>query len=94
VVPYPTAGVERSLTDSMQRLGLDRIDIVYLHDPDLYGDQAFREAYPALEMLRSQGIVGAIGVGMNQTDMLTRFVKHTDVDVVLLASRYTLLDQN
>lgn len=91
---FSAAGVERSLTDSLQRLGLDRIDTVYLHDPDDHGEQAFREAYPALEKLRSQGVVGAIGAGMNQTAMLTRFVRDTDVDVVLLAGRYTLLDQS
>ncbi len=51
------------------------------------------EAYPALERLRAEGVVGAIGVGMNQPASLARFVRETDVDVVLLAGRYTLLDQ-
>jgi len=91
---FSASGVERSLTDSLERLGLDRVDIVYLHDPDDHGEQAFAEAYPALEKLRSQGVVGAIGAGMNQTRMLTRFVQETDVDVILLAGHYTLLDQS
>jgi len=91
---FSAAGVELSLAASLQRLGLDRIDIVYLHDPDDHGEQAFREAYPALEKLRAQGVIGAIGVGMNQAEMLTRFVRDTDIDVVLLAGRYTLLDQS
>lgn len=91
---FSADGVERSLTESLQRLGLDHVDIVYLHDPDHHGDQALREAYPALEKLRAQGVVGAIGAGMNQTDMLARFVRDTDIDVVLLAGRYTLLDQS
>lgn len=91
---FSADGVERSLTESLRRLGLDRIDIVYLHDPDDHGEQAFREAYPALEKLRSQGVVGAIGAGMNQAGMLARFVRDTDIDVVLLAGRYTLLDQS
>lgn len=70
------------------------MDVVYLHDPDDHAEQAFREGYPALEKLRSEGVVGAIGAGMNQTAMLTRFVRETDVDVVLCAGRYTLLDQS
>lgn len=70
------------------------MDVVYLHDPDDHADEAFREGYPALEKLRSEGVVGAIGAGMNQAGMLTRFVRETDVDVVLCAGRYTLLDQS
>jgi D-threo-aldose 1-dehydrogenase len=87
-------GVRRSIEDSLERLGLDRIDIVYLHDPDDHADQALQEAYPALERLRDEGVVGAIGLGMNQTELPTRFVRETDIDVVLLAGRYTLLDQS
>ncbi|MBT2398773.1 aldo/keto reductase [Streptomyces sp. ISL-100] len=86
-------GVRRSVEDSLQRLGLDRIDVVYLHDPDDHAEQAFREGYPALERLRAEGTVRAIGAGMNQAAMLTRFVRDTDVDAVLCAGRYTLLDQ-
>ncbi|MFC8130333.1 aldo/keto reductase [Streptomyces sp. NPDC057302] len=91
---FSADGVRRSLEASLTRLGLDRVDIVYLHDPDDHAEQAFREAYPALERLRSEGVVGAIGAGMNQTQMLTRFVRDTDVDAVLCAGRYTLLDQS
>ncbi|MEV7405717.1 aldo/keto reductase [Streptomyces sp. NPDC091267] len=91
---FSAAGVRRSIEDSLERLGLDRIDIAYLHDPDDHAEAAFREAYPELEKLRAQGVVGAIGAGMNQTAMLTRFVRDTDVDVVLCAGRFTLLDQS
>ncbi|MEV0113723.1 aldo/keto reductase [Streptomyces sp. NPDC050844] len=91
---FSADGVRRSLEDSLTRLGLDRVDIVYLHDPDDHAEQAFREGYPALERLRAEGVVGAIGAGMNQTAMLTRFVRDTDVDAVLCAGRYTLLDQS
>ncbi|MGW2590786.1 aldo/keto reductase [Streptomyces sp. NPDC001515] len=91
---FSAAGVRRSLEDSLERLGLDRIDIAYLHDPDDHAEAAFREAYPELEKLRAEGLIGAIGAGMNQTRMLTRFVVETDVDVVLCAGRYTLLDQS
>ncbi|MFI5960714.1 aldo/keto reductase [Streptomyces asoensis] len=90
---FSADGVRRSLDASLERLGLDRVDVVYLHDPDDHAEQAFREGYPALEKLRAEGVVGAIGAGMNQAEMLTRFVRDTDVDVVLCAGRYTLLDQ-
>ncbi|MEV6751180.1 aldo/keto reductase [Streptomyces sp. NPDC051214] len=91
---FSADGIRRSLEASLTRLGTDRVDIVYLHDPDDHAEQAFREGYPALERLRSEGVVGAIGAGMNQTAMLTRFVRDTDVDAVLCAGRYTLLDQS
>jgi D-threo-aldose 1-dehydrogenase len=87
-------GVRRSLSDSLQRLGLDRVDMVFIHDPDDHRRQAFEEAYPALEELRSEGVLRAIGVGMNQSAMLTDFVRETDVDVILMAGRYTLLEQS
>ncbi|MFI5756341.1 aldo/keto reductase [Streptomyces sp. NPDC051569] len=91
---FSADGVRRSLDDSLGRLGLDRIDVVYLHDPDDHADEAFQQAYPALEKLRAEGVVGAIGAGMNQTAMLTRFLRDTDVDVVLCAGRFTLLDRS
>jgi D-threo-aldose 1-dehydrogenase len=90
---YSADGVRASIDASLDRLGLDRIDIALIHDPDDHEEQAFAQAYPALERLRAEGVVRAIGAGMNQTQMLTRFVTDTDVDVVLLAGRYTLLDQ-
>ncbi|MFF3483139.1 aldo/keto reductase [Streptomyces sp. NPDC002701] len=90
---FSADGVRRTLDASLERLGLDRVDVVYLHDPDDHAEEAFREGYPALEKLRAEGVVGAIGAGMNQAGMLTRFVRDTDVDVVLCAGRYTLLDQ-
>jgi D-threo-aldose 1-dehydrogenase len=90
---YSADGIRRSLEASLGRLGLDRVDIALIHDPDAHGEQALREAYPALARLRAEGVVRAIGVGMNQTEMLTRFVRETDIDVVLVAGRYTLLDR-
>ncbi|MFE2415717.1 aldo/keto reductase [Streptomyces hokutonensis] len=91
---FTADGIRRTLDASLERLGLDRVDIVYLHDPDDHAEQAFHEGYPALEKLRAEGVVGAIGAGMNQAGMLTRFIQDTDVDVVLCAGRYTLLDQS
>ncbi|MFJ9949389.1 aldo/keto reductase [Kitasatospora sp. NPDC091207] len=90
---FSARGVRRSIEDSLRRLGLDRIDIAYLHDPDDHVDQALAEAYPELERLRAEGVLGAIGVGMNQADPLARFIRETDLDAVLLAGRYSLLDQ-
>lgn len=90
---FTADGVRRSLEDSLLRLGLDRVDTVYLHDPDDHAGQALAEAYPALERLRSEGVVRAIGVGMNSSALPARFVRDTDIDVVLLAGRYTLLDR-
>ncbi|MFI6938140.1 aldo/keto reductase [Streptomyces sp. NPDC050418] len=90
---FSADGIRRSIEGSLERLGLDHIDIVYLHDPDEHEEWALREGYPALERLRAEGVVGAIGAGMNQAEMLTRFLTDTDTDVVLAAGRYTLLDQ-
>jgi D-threo-aldose 1-dehydrogenase len=91
---FSRAGVRRSLEASLERLGLDRVDVALLHDPDHHWREAVEEAYPALHELRAQGAVGAIGAGMNQWQMLADLVRHTDLDVVLLAGRYTLLDQS
>jgi len=94
VFDYSRDGVHRSVEASLDRLGLDRIDVLYIHDPDDHWRAAIDGAYPALERLREAGVVRAIGAGMNQTAMLTRFVTETDIDVVLVAGRYTLLDQS
>jgi len=83
----------RSLDGSLQRLGVDRVDIVYIHDPDDHWQQAIGEAFPAVADLRAQGVVGAIGAGMNQWEMELRFAREGDFDCFLLAGRYTLLEQ-
>ncbi|MEV5710237.1 aldo/keto reductase [Actinoallomurus sp. NPDC052274] len=87
-------GVRRSLEESLKRLGADRVDVVYLHDPDDHEEEVYATAYPALAALRDEGVVGAIGAGMNRTPMLTRLVERLDLDVVLCAGRYTLLDRS
>jgi D-threo-aldose 1-dehydrogenase len=91
---FSADGVRRSLDASLERLGLDRVDTVLIHDPDHHYRQALEQAYPALHELRAQGVVRAIGAGMNQAAMLTRFARETEMDVVLLAGRYTLLEQD
>ena len=94
VFDYSADGVRRSVEASLARLGLDRVDILYIHDPDSHWQVALDEAYPALEKLRADGVVAAIGAGMNQSAMLARFAQETDMDVFLVANRYTLLDQD
>ncbi|EDY43387.2 aldo/keto reductase [Streptomyces sp. SPB074] len=89
---YSADGVRRSLAESLERLGLDRVDVVLIHDPEAYAREALEEAYPALERLRAEGVVSSIGVGMNETALPARFVRETDIDVVLVAGRHTLLD--
>ena len=91
---YTRDGVRRSLDDSMQRLGLDHVDIVYVHDPDgEFAETAFTQAIPALVELREQGVVGAVGVGMNQPEIPCEAIRRTDLDVVMIAGRYTVLEQ-
>jgi D-threo-aldose 1-dehydrogenase len=86
-------GILRSVEASLERLGLDRIDILYLHDPDEHWEEASTTGIGALIELREQGVVRAVGAGMNQSAMLTEFVRRCDVDVVMVAGRFTLLEQ-
>jgi D-threo-aldose 1-dehydrogenase len=89
---YSRDGVLASLEASLDRLGTGHIDIALIHDPDDHGPEALDGAYPALAELRAQGVIGAVGVGMNQAEMLEWFLPRTDLDCVLVAGRYTLLD--
>ena len=91
---YSAAGVRRSLEDSLTRLGLDRVDIVYVHDADDYVSEAIAGAIPELVRMREEGIIGAAGVGMNQWQAPLRMIRETDLDVVMLAGRWTLLDRS
>lgn len=93
VFDYSHDGVMRSVEASLERTGLDRLDILWIHDPDTHWWQAIEGAYPALAELRSQGVVSAIGAGMNQAEMLARFAHEGDFDAFMCAGRYTLLDQ-
>lgn len=94
IFDFSSAGVVRSHEESLQRLGLDRVDILHIHDPDDYETQAVGESLPALEALKRRGVVNAVGAGMNQWEMLSRFASTEAFDCFLLAGRYTLLDQS
>ena len=88
------AGVRRSIEDSLERLGLDYIDIAYLHDPDVYSmEDAVKSALPALEKVRAEGLVGAIGVGTNTAGAALQCVEAADLDFLMLAGRFTMLEQ-
>ena len=89
---YSRDGVLRSIEESLTRLNLDRVDVALIHDPDDHYEEAMDTAFPTLADLRSQGVIGAIGSGMNQWEMLADFARKGDFDCFLLAGRYTLLD--
>ncbi len=90
---FSEAGILRSIEDSLARLGLDHVDIAYLHDPDVHDlVEGIRQALPALEKLRAEGLVRAIGVGTNSAQAALECVEAADLDLVMLAGRYTLLE--
>ncbi len=93
-IDYSASGVEKSIEESLDRLGVDYLDIVYVHDPDDYVEQVIGESLPTLAQLRDHGAIRAIGAGMNDWRPLLDFVEHCDVDVVMLAGRWTLLDRS
>jgi D-threo-aldose 1-dehydrogenase len=90
---FSRQGVIRSFETSLERLGLERVDILFIHDPDNHYQQALTQAFPVLLELRAQGRITAIGAGMNQREMELQFAKEGMFDCFLLAGRYTLLDQ-
>jgi D-threo-aldose 1-dehydrogenase len=90
---YSAAGVRRSLEESLERLRLDRVDIVLVHDPDDHMDEAIGAAVPTLVQLRDEGVVSGFGVGTNEVAVAERFVRETEADHVLIAGRYSLLDR-
>ena len=91
---FSQAGARASFASSLERLGLERVDILFVHDPDDHCEQALTQTFPVLMELRAQGRVTAIGAGMNQWQMELRFAREGHCDCFLLAGRYTLLDQS
>ena len=103
---FSSQAVKKSISESLARLGRERVDILWIHDPDEAASaggrnptarghfaEAMAGAYPVLDELRSQGSVGAIGVGLSQWEMLVEFAEAGDFNAFLLANRYTLLEQ-
>lgn len=92
VTDWTERGIRESLESSLTRLGRSSVDILYLHDPDDYPDEIRRTAYPAVRRLRDEGLIKAIGFGMNHSGPLAAYVAEFEVDVVLVAGRLSLLD--
>ena len=103
VIDYSYDGAMRSVEQSLLRLGTDRLDLLLIHDVDVWTHgadaiearfgEAMSGAYVALDRLRSQGVVAGIGIGVNEADMCVRFAKAGSFDTMLLAGRYSLLEQ-
>lgn len=87
-------GIHRSVEESLNRLGTDKIDLLLLHDPDDFFEQASTEGISALIELRDQGVVKYVGAGMNFTAPLVELIRRADVDLVMCAGRITLLDSD
>ncbi len=90
---YSRDGVLRSLEGSLKRLRVDHIDLLYVHDPDEYAQEVLDKTFPVLADLRAQGVIKAIGAGMNQWQVPLTFAEHADFDCFMIAGRWTLLEQ-
>ena len=84
----------QSLESSLERLGVDRVDIVHIHDPDEHVLEALEGTYPALVSLREQGVIAAVSLGTNSVATAAVFLERADLDCMLVAGRYTLLDRS
>jgi D-threo-aldose 1-dehydrogenase len=93
VYDYSGDGIKRSIEDSLKRLGVDHIDIALMHDAEDHISEAIHSAYPVLDNLRSQGVIKAVGMGLNICSASVAIMKEVDLDVALIAGRFTLLDQ-
>lgn len=94
VFDFSRDGILRSFEESLKRLNLPSVDIALIHDADDQLDKAIEESYPVLDELRSQGVIKGVGVGLNYCSYATRAVKEMDLDIILIAGRYSLLDQS
>ena len=100
---FSAAGTRRSIEDSLQRLGMSRLDVTHVHDPDVANhgarapavlQQLVEETLPALQQLKEEGLIRAIGLGTNDVDVVLQVLQHADLDVLMLAGRYSLLDHS
>ena len=93
VYDYSKEGIKRSFHESLERLGLPHIDIVLMHDSENFIPEAINNAFPVLADLKRQGLIKAIGLGMNYVEPALEIMRETELDIALIAGRYTLLDQ-
>lgn len=91
---YSASGIRRSLEESLQRLGRDSVEIVYIHDADSWVEDAINVVYPELHKMREEGLLKAIGIGMNWCPTSISIMKNTELNIALIAGRFTLLDQS
>lgn len=94
VFDFSREGILRSIEDSLRRMNVSSIDIAYIHDADDRIGEAIEKSYPVLNELRSQGVLKGIGVGMNYCAPSIKAVKEMDLDIILIAGRFSLLDQS
>lgn len=93
IFDYSVDGIKRSFNESLERMGLDHLDIVLMHDAEEHIKEAIENAFPVLAQYRSQGLIKAVGIGINYVEPALEIMKNTDLDIALIAGRYTLLDQ-
>ena len=93
VFDYSPDGIRRAFDESLERMGLDHLDIVLMHDAEDHVKEAIENAFPVFAEYRSQGLIKAVGIGINQAKQALQIMKGTDLDIALIAGRYSLLDQ-
>ena len=93
VFDYSPDGIRRAFDERLERMGLDHLDIVLMHDAEEHVKEAIENAFPVLAEYRSQGLIKAVGIGINHAEQALQIMKGTDLDIALIAGRYTLLDQ-
>jgi D-threo-aldose 1-dehydrogenase len=100
---FSAAGTRRSVEESLQRLGLPRLDVVYVHDPDTasHGERApavlrqvLDETLPTLQAMKREGLIRAVGLGTNDVEVVLEVLRQSELDVLMLAGRYSLLDHS
>jgi D-threo-aldose 1-dehydrogenase len=91
---HSPSGIRRSLEESLERLGRESIEIAFIHDADNWVREAIDVVYPELHAMREEGIIKAIGIGMNWCPTSVAMMRETDLDIALIAGRFTLLDQS
>jgi D-threo-aldose 1-dehydrogenase len=93
VFDYSPDGIRRAFDESLERMGLDHLDIVLMHDCEKHVKEAIENAFPVLAEYRAQGLIKAVGIGINHAEEALQIMKGTDLDIALIAGRYSLLDQ-